>query len=87
MRSHQRIQQENHVMIERLLKQQSSINQIEMNKREKLQKRLLLSMNKSDKLPPAFWMPNRQPFLIRNMSGRSSLSASSRKGSRAALDT
>ena len=53
-----------------------------MNKREKLQKRLLLSMTKSDKLPPAFWMPNRQPFLIRNLSGRSSLSNSSRKEKR-----
>ena len=53
-----------------------------MNKREKLQKRLLLSMTRSDKVPPAFWMPNRQPFLIRNLSGRSSLSSSSRKGSR-----
>ena len=53
-----------------------------MNKREKLQKRLLLSMTKSDKLPPAFWMPNRKPLLIRNLSGRSSLSNSSRKEKR-----
>ena len=64
-------------MIERLQKQQSSVNWIELNKREKMHKKLLTSLGRQDKLPQAFYNPNYKTQLIRDFSQRSSMSARS----------
>ena len=57
-------------MLDRLMNQKSAVDWIEYNKREKLHKRLLVSLSRGqrDKAPCAFYDPNRQPFLIRSNS-------------------
>jgi len=69
-------------MIERLLSQESSINQLALNKREKEQKKLLLSMARKDHLPMAFYFPHKPKTLLRSSSrhsSRSSARSSARK--------
>ena len=74
-------------MIERLCKQQSSVNWIELNKREKMQQRLLKSLSRDDKLPMAFYDPNHKTQLLRNHTNRSTMSARSHRSSISAKNT
>ena len=75
-------------MITRLLSQQSAnVNWLELNKRERMHKRLLISLGRKDNLPMAFYDPKRQPTLLRCQSGgrRSSVSSSSHRGGGSAI--
>ena len=52
-----------------------------------MQKRLLISLSRSDKLPMAFYNPNHKPSLLRNYSGKSSLTARSNKSDKSLNNT
>lgn len=69
-------------MIDRLLSQQSHMNQIEMNKRDRMQTKLLLSLSRKDTVPLAFYDPNRKASLLRRPDSNRSTLSSARSATR-----